>query len=310
MPRRPRPLSAANPVLRDAEGRLQPPLKWAGGKRWLLPHLEPLWAPHRARRLVEPFCGGLAVVLGLRPERALLGDANPHAVSFYRWLQRGLTVDVPMENDEALYYAQRERFNALILGGQAESQEAAGLFYYLNRTGFNGLCRFNRKGAFNVPFGRYARIHYVRDFTPYREVLGGWTFVHGDFEALALADDDFVYADPPYDVQFVDYSKDGFSWDDQVRLARWLARHPGPVVASNQATPRVLDLYEGLGFDIRLLDAPRNISCTGDRSPAKEMLATRGLEKGPVASHSLPPSEPSPSPREVPQRRRGRKVVE
>ncbi len=168
MPRRPRPLSAANPVLRDADGHLKPPLKWAGGKRWLLPHLEPLWAPHRARRLVEPFCGGLAVVLGLRPHRALLGDANPHAVSFYHWLQRGLVADVPMENDEALYYAHRERFNALILGGQADSREAAEMFYYLNRTGYNGLCRFNRKGAFNVPFGRYARLHYVRDFTPYR----------------------------------------------------------------------------------------------------------------------------------------------
>jgi DNA adenine methylase len=300
----------ASAVLRDAEGHLKPPLKWAGGKRWLLPHLEPVWLPHRARRLVEPFCGGLAVVLGLRPQRALLGDANAHAVNLYRWLQRGLAADVPMENDEALFYAHRERFNALILGGQADSREAAELFYYLNRTGYNGLCRFNRKGAFNVPFGRYARLYYVRDFTPYREVLGDWSFVHGDFEVLALEPDDFVYADPPYDVQFVDYAKDGFSWDDQVRLAHWLARHPGPVVASNQATSRVLELYEGLGFDIRLLDAPRFISCTGDRSPAKEMLATRGVEGGSGASRSPPPSESSPSLGELPQRRRGRKVVE
>ena len=86
------------------EALLAPPLKWAGGKRWLVPFLEPLWQPHRERRLVEPFCGGLAVALGLRPERALLNDVNPHVINFYRWLQRGLRIDLPMENDETLYY--------------------------------------------------------------------------------------------------------------------------------------------------------------------------------------------------------------
>ena len=65
-----------------------------------------------------------------------------------------------------------------------------------------------------------------------------------------------------------------------MRLAEWLAKHPGPVVASNQATTRILDLYGDLGFDIRLLDAPRMISCTGDRSPAKEMLAVLGTDAG------------------------------
>ena len=294
MPPRPRRPAAADAVLRDRQGHLQPPLKWAGGKRWLLPHLEPLWAPNRERRLAEPFCGGLGVALGLRPERALLSDVNPHAVNFYLWLQRGLALDVRAENDETLYYAHRERFNALVLGGQGESREAAELFYYLNRTGYNGLCRFNRKGAFNVPFGRHARIHYVRDFLPYRDALAEWTFRCGDFATLALEPDDFLYADPPYDVQFVDYSKDGFSWDDQVRLAHWLARHPGPVVASNQATGRVLKLYRELGFTVRLLDAPRNISCTGDRSPVKEMLATRGL--APEASRKGRPRSRAVSP--------------
>ena len=71
---------------------LRPPLKWAGGKRWQIPHLRPLWEPHAHRRLVEPFCGGLAVALGLNPATALLNDANPHLVNFYRWLQRGLRI--------------------------------------------------------------------------------------------------------------------------------------------------------------------------------------------------------------------------
>jgi len=86
-----------------------------------------------------------------------------------------------------------------------------------------------------------------------------------------------VYADPPYDVEFRQYSPDGFSWDDQVRLAQWLARHLGPVVLSNQATERIVRLYEQLGFRLTFLDAPRRISCTGDRSPAREVIATRNL---------------------------------
>ena len=88
---------------------------------------------------------------------------------------------------------------------------------------------------------------------------------------------DFVYADPPYDVPFTAYSAGGFDWDDQRRLVAWLDRHPGPIVLSNQATDRILELYRAHGFDCRILDAPRAISCTGDRSPAREVLAIRGL---------------------------------
>jgi hypothetical protein len=78
---------------------LKPPLKLAGGKRWLIPRLRPVWEPHRHRRLVEPFCGGLAVTFGLMPARALLNDINQHLINFYRWLKRGLVVALPMEND-------------------------------------------------------------------------------------------------------------------------------------------------------------------------------------------------------------------
>ncbi len=258
--------------------RLKPPLKWAGGKRWLVPHLEPLWEPYRDRRLVEPFCGGMAVTLGLLPDYALLNDINAHLISFYLWLRRGLCIDIPMENDEQLYYSHRANFNRLIQEGKGYSHEAASLFYYLNRTGYNGLCRFNRSGGFNVPFGKYKTITYTRDFTPYRTVLSGWDFNSGPFEALHVAPEDFIYADPPYDVQFTSYSKEGFRWDDQVRLAEWLAQHPGPVVLSNQATPRIMDLYAQLGFTLRVLDAPRLINSTGDRTPAREVLATRGLD--------------------------------
>jgi DNA adenine methylase len=261
----------------DSTPTLRPPLKWAGGKRWQVPYLRPLWEPHAHRRLVEPFCGGLAVALGLAPERALLNDVNPHLINFYRWLQRGLPITVRMENDKALFYRHRDRFNALLAEGRAESAEAAELFYYLNRTGYNGLCRFNRRGSFNVPFGRYVTITYAPDFSPYRDAFAGWTFVEGDVEAVPLERGDFVYADPPYDVEFTHYSKGGFSWEDQQRTAEWLTRHDGPVVLVNQDTDRIRRLYRKLGYRVTYIDAPRRISCTGDRTPAREIMGTRNL---------------------------------
>lgn len=260
-----------------SDSQPKPPLKWAGGKRWLLPHLAPLWQPFASRRYVEPFCGGLAAPLGLRPERALLNDINPHLINFYTQLRRGLELTVEMKNDEVAYYEHRNRFNELIRAGKWKGAEAAQLFYFLNRTCFNGLCRFNQSGEFNTPFGRHKSINYSSDFSSFRSVLKKWTFTNTDVAELPLAEKDFIYADPPYDVEFTTYSKGGFGWDDQVRTAEWLAAHAGPVVLSNQATPRIVRLYRRLGFTIRYLKAPRRISCNGDRTAAREVLATKNL---------------------------------
>ncbi len=258
---------------------LKPPLKWAGGKRWLVPRLKTLWGGFTRRRLVEPFCGGLAITLGLNPRRALLNDVNPHLFNFYQHLRRGLVAKIPMKNESDLYYQHRAEFNRLAVTRRGSaSHKAAELFYYLNRTGFNGLCRFNQSGRFNVPFGRYGTIRYTTDFRPYVEPLSRWTFTGDDFESIVVSPKDFIYADPPYDVQFREYASDGFDWDAQERLAAWLARHPGPVVASNQATDRIVELYRSLGYKVEFLDGPRKISRTGDRSPAQEILATRNIE--------------------------------
>jgi len=254
---------------------LKPPLKWAGGKRWLVPHLAPIWKEYSDRRYVEPFCGGLAVVLGLQPAHALLNDVNPHLINFYRHLQNGIRLQIEMRNDEPLFYRHRERFNRLIQNGGAQSREAAELFYYLNRTCFNGLCRFNKGGEFNVPFGTYTTINYATDLSEYSQAFKQWEFASVDVEKVAIAETDFIYADPPYDAEFTAYSPGGFSWEDQKRTAELLAKHPGPVVISNQATPRIVELYEGLGFELSYLAGPRRISCTGDRTAAREVLAIK-----------------------------------
>jgi len=218
------------------------------------------------------------VAFGLQPTEALLNDINPHLMNFYRGLRKGLRCRIAMENEERFFYAYRKRFNDLMHARNIQTCEAASLFYYLNRTGYNGLCWFNRKGEFNVPFGRYKAISYVSDFLNYRKSVDCWELESRDFSRLELRDTDFLYADPPYDVEFTTYSKDGSTWDDQVRTAEWLVQRSGPVILVNQATPRIKVLYRRLGFRLRYLNAPRRISSNGDRVPAREVFATRNLK--------------------------------
>ena len=256
---------------------LKPLLKWAGGKRWLVPLLQEVWQPYKHKKLVEPFTGGMAVALGLKPETALLNDANAQLINFYRQVSKGLKINLEFKNDSEFYYTMRSKFNSLIQNNKSHTKEAAAIFYYLIRTGFNGLCRFNSSGGFNVPFGQHNSIRYKTDFLDYKPVLSNWELMNIDFADLKLQGDEFVYADPPYDVEFTRYNAKDFVWEDQLRLAEWLAKHKGPVLASNQATKRILELYKDLKFNVVTLPAPRMISCNGDRKPAMEILAFKGV---------------------------------
>lgn len=262
---------------------IKPLLKWAGGKRWLLPVLQQIWLPYKEQKLVEPFAGGLAIALGLNPKQAILNDANIHLINFYRQVSKGLQITLPLKNNADFYYAMRTEFNQLILARKQNTKRAASLFYFLMRTGFNGLCRFNSKGEFNVPFGQHNNIKYRTDFFDYKDIMQKWDFAYGDFKNVARGGDEFLYADPPYDVEFTKYSGKNFMWDDQLRLATWLLQHDGPIIASNQATPRIKELYADLKFKIYLLPAPRMISCNGDRTPAIEILATKNLSRANAA---------------------------
>jgi DNA adenine methylase len=254
-----------------------PLLKWIGGKRWLAPRLAQYYSPKR--RLVDPFVGGMSIPLGLRAEKAVISDINPHLINLYRWLQIGLVPDasVNLVNTEKVYYENRTRFNVLCHHQNYWTKEGALLFYYLNRTCFNGLCRFNQSGMFNAAYGKYKKLIYREDFSIYKEVMAGWVILHGDFQKIQLEADDFIYADPPYDDVFTKFTPEDFGWDDQERLAKWLAAHPGPVIASNSYTDRIVDLYKGLGFQVYVGAAPRRVSCDGNREDAKEILALRNI---------------------------------
>lgn len=257
---------------------LQPPsplVKWAGGKKWLLSRPEFLdLLPKTEYSMVELFCGGLAVSLGLEPSHVTAVDLNAHLINLYRQVQAGVTFSFERSNHEWSYYKARTRFNAL--AGNPPDQEMAELFFYMNRTCFNGLCRFNQKGEFNSPFAHYRNpiLHFDRE--AYRERFSEWTFVEGDYASVVVPPDAFVYADPPYDKSFTGYTAQGFDWNEQVRLAHWLneiAPSCQRVVTSNLRTDRIVALYLSLGFTIVALDAPRRISCNGNRDAVSEILA-------------------------------------
>ncbi len=256
---------------------LKPPIKYPGGKRFLIPTLKELWIQSNAKRLVEPFSGGLSVALGIEPKDALLNDSNPHVINFYSWVKKGLVIDMLMKHEEKFYYQRREEFNQLISEKKTTTKKAASLFYYLNRTGFNGLIRFNKSGFYNVPFGRHSKINYKTDFKDYSPILKPWEFKNGDFSSLAIRKTDLLYVDPPYDVEFRSYSMNEFQWNDQIRLVKWLSKKECPIILSNQATERIKALYIKFGYKLDIISAPRMISCNGDRTPAKEVIATKNF---------------------------------
>ncbi len=256
---------------------LNPPLKWAGGKRWLVDAVRTIWQESGKKRLVEPFCGGLSISLGLIPENALINDINPHLINFYSFIKKGLKFSPPPTESEEFYYQQRDRFNFLISENKYETEEAAQLFYYLNRNCYNGLCRFNKNGLFNVPKGKIDSIHYITDFAEYQYIFKNWNFQSTSYKNLFLKKDDLVFVDPPYDGDFTNYSKDGFSWYDQIELVKWLSNFDVSIILCNKATPRVVNLYRSNGFSLKFLEEKIRISADGSRKAAKVVLATKRI---------------------------------
>lgn len=280
-----------------APGRpLRPVLKWAGAKRKLVSHISP-WAPPTARRLIEPFLGSAAVALNLGFAQNLLADSNPDVIGLYRCLGEDAVrfenecrqLFVPANNNAEAYYRLREEFNAT-----TEAWRRSVLFVYLNRHGYNGLCRYNNKGRFNVPFGRYDAPRFpAEEFAQMAGLLARSELRCEDFKTVMreAGAGDFVYCDPPYSpasdtANFTSYAKGGFSHADQLDLvaAAVEAAARGAVVAiSNHDTPVTRALYEGATHTIELR-VPRLISCDGgSRHRAAELLVVYAAEPVMVA---------------------------
>ena len=233
----------------------RPFLKWPGGKFRLLTKI------HRhlpkGDVLVEPFAGSAALFLNTNCEIAYINDINPDLYNLYRLLQTqpdDLVTYIkklfkPQNNQESAYYKLRDKFNASTC-----TLERSAIFVYLNRHGYNGLCRYNQSGYFNVPFGRYKQPYLPIDelkFFIERSKIA--IFSCKDYtECLQdLPDEAVIYCDPPYiplsrTANFTAYSQCRFEMPQQERLALCAiasADEGHRVLISNHDTKQTRELY-------------------------------------------------------------------
>lgn len=281
----------------------KPFLKWVGGKRKLVPDLiAAMRTPLALRgRYHEPFLGGGALFFELEPRRAFLSDMNAALVETYIAVRdhcdllveslRPYQTRLDSSNGEYsdLYYAARDLFNAV--KGKTELSpedrvELATLFIVLNRTGFNGLYRENKSGAFNTPAGRYKRPKCLREdvMRDASRALQSAEIAHGDFGGVLERAEpgDIVYFDPPYiplsdTADFTAFTAGGFDHDAQVRLAevfRTLSRRGVMCLLSNSDTPGTRALYEG--YEILPVTMPRSVNSRGDKRGRVGEVIVRG----------------------------------
>lgn len=260
------------PIVAD-ETSIRPFVKWAGGKGQLLSAYEPL-LPAAFGRYHEPFVGGGALFFSIRPAFARISDLNEELVNAYQVVKANveglievLEAHGRLHSEEHFYQVRSQEPGAMTEIGRAAR------FLYLNRTCFNGLYRVNRKGAFNVPFGRYTnpRICDEDNLRAVSVSLAGTVIETAAFEAVLdhARAGDFVYFDPPYDMvsktaNFTSFTAEPFGWPKQEELAGvvvTLANRGVKVMVSNADTPRIRELYSN--FDITTVLARRAINSSG-----------------------------------------------
>ncbi|EJB3708886.1 Dam family site-specific DNA-(adenine-N6)-methyltransferase [Escherichia coli] len=266
-----------------------PIIKWAGGKTKLMPFISQHFPHDQSRRWVEPFIGGGAVFLNMFATDALLADSNPDLINLYRNIQRNKSAFIREVNllaerefDKEDYLKLRNTFNSTSLD-DAPLQRAV-LFYAMKRLGYNGLCRYNLKRKYSVPWGNRSKLTLDPqkvDYLSFR--LSGVELTTADF-GLTLESAggcDQIYCDPPYDkiskTSFVSYDGIPFNKSAHVKLADMLVaahRKGASVAISNSLTPFTLELYEERGFEIHTLNAYRSVgSQSKSRKKEKEILA-------------------------------------
>lgn len=265
----------------------KPFLKWAGGKYKLVSFIENNFPKTAKRkRLIEPFCGSAALSLSLEFDEYLLNDINSDLINLYQVLQKEKQgfIDYTKQfftvenNTEQAFLSLRDLFNQ-----SANIEERSALFIYLNRHSFNGLCRYNSKGKFNVPFGRYK--------SPYFPEIELQEFVKkSDRIKLSCADfhvvfnqvqaEDIIYCDPPYvplseTASFTAYSQNGFNLQEQKDLANYseiTAKKSEIVLISNHDTQFTRNIYANA--KLSFVEVQRNIAAKSEsRKKIGELLA-------------------------------------
>lgn len=266
---------------------IKSPVKWVGSKSRLLPQL----LPHlpEGKRLVEPFAGSCSVMLNTEYDEYLIGDVNPDLIALYKAIAAN-PYDVidrarllfESYNHAVGYYDNRDSFNH-----NDDPTWRPALFLYLNRHCFNGLCRYNKAGGFNVPYGKYKQPYFPEaEILAFAEKAKRATFLCAGYaETLDLVrGGDVVYCDPPYLTEsqnFTQYHASGFDAVDHGRLTRKLRKLAGKgvsVVVSNSDEPAVRYLYAG--FDVVRINAPRSVGAAA----ASQKVAAELILKSPLDS--------------------------
>ena len=272
------------------ENKPRPILKWAGGKTQLLGELCTK-IPSNYGKYIEPFLGGGALFFALEPKHAVLADSNPELINMYREVADHATQVIAYleqyENTSEIFYQVRA------LDWEAmSSAEAAARTIFLNKTCFNGLYRVNKKGQFNVPFGRYKNPRICDRAAIYAasRTLSRAEIICGDYVDVLethVAEGDLVFLDPPYlpisaYADFKRYTKEQFYEEDHVRLAEMVAylhERGAYVILTNSNHPLVHELYAQYRIDI--IQTKRHISCNGKSRKGEDVIVTAAPESRP-----------------------------
>lgn len=281
---------------------VRPFLKWAGGKRQLLPELNkyiPTGFLKSKKTYYEPFVGAGAFLFDLQPNNAVINDLNKELINCYKVVKDSLNelieelIKYQYKNNESDYYnvryldRQNKKYKAL------SSVEKAARIIYLNKTCYNGLFRVNSQGQFNVPYGKYKNPK-IFDETVLRDVSkylkeNQIKISNVDFER-AVKDakkGDFIYFDPPYDpvsdtASFTGYDSNGFNKDEQKRLKEVfdeLHEKGCLIMLSNSKTDFIMKLYEDDRYNIKTVKATRNINSKAFKRGKVDEVLVRNYDK-------------------------------
>lgn len=230
---------------------MKPLIKWSGGKTDELEQIKP-HIPTSYDTYIEPFVGGGALYFDLKPSKAIINDIHPELINLYQQIKEGngqrlydVLKDIPMDEDN--YYFMRDVFEP-----ENEFQKAL-QFYYLRKTCFRGMLRYNSDGKFNIPYGRYKTINIesIKD-VEYHNLLSNTIIHNQDFTYIFENYDNpnnFCFIDQPYDSVFTDYGYCEFKRNDQERLAECFKNSQMKCLMIVGETEYIKQLYDGYIVD-------------------------------------------------------------
>lgn len=266
-----------------------PFVKWAGGKRQLIPQIRERM-PEKYNDYYEPFVGGGAVIFELLPANALINDINKALINTYRTICNepdAFLIEVNrLDNDmwedgKKYYYSIREHYNDKLMRSEYDVEQAA-LFVFINKHCFNGLYRVNGKGLFNVPYNNSRRVSVDEDvIIATSEYLRGVTIIDGDFEQACknAKKGDFVFIDSPYaplnPTSFESYTKEGFDIESHKRLAKLydeLTARGCYCMLTNHNTELINELYGNKDYKIDVVSVKRMINSDASNRVGEEVI--------------------------------------